>query len=72
MIPKSVFGRTSHKSSRIIFGAYALSNATQEQSDEVLKILLKFDINHIDTARIYGDAELRIGPWMEKHRNNFF
>jgi aryl-alcohol dehydrogenase-like predicted oxidoreductase len=29
-------------------------------------------INHIDTARSYGDAEAPIGPWMEHHRQNFF
>jgi aryl-alcohol dehydrogenase-like predicted oxidoreductase len=34
--------------------------------------LLKYGINHIDTARSYGDAEKRIGPWMEQHRKDFF
>ena len=29
-------------------------------------------MNHIDTAPRYGDAELRIGPWMDRHRNAFF
>ena len=72
MIPKNVFGHTNHNSSRVIFGAYALSDATQEQADEVLKLLLQYGINHIDTARIYGKSEERIGPWMEKHRDDFF
>jgi aryl-alcohol dehydrogenase-like predicted oxidoreductase len=72
MIPKKMFGRTNHKSSRVIFGAYALSDATQEEADEVLELLLEYGINHIDTARIYGKAEERIGPWMEKHRRDFF
>lgn len=72
MIPRIEFGRTQHQSSRIIFGGYALSNATQEEADAVLKLLLKYGINHIDTARIYGKAEERIGLWMENHRNDFF
>lgn len=72
MIPRNVFGRTNHNSSRVIFGAYALSDATQKQADEVLKLLLQYGINHIDTARIYGKSEERIGPWMEKHRDDFF
>ena len=72
MIPKIPFGRTNHFSSKVIFGAYALSKATQEEADEVLKLLLQYGINHIDTARIYGKAEERIGPWMEKYRNEFF
>ena len=29
-------------------------------------------MNHIDAAASYGDAELRIGPWMERHRDRFF
>ena len=29
-------------------------------------------MNHIDTAPRYGDAELRIGPWMRAHRGDFF
>ena len=29
-------------------------------------------INHIDTAASYGDAELRLGPWMESYRSDFF
>jgi aryl-alcohol dehydrogenase-like predicted oxidoreductase len=72
LIPKIQFGRTGHTSSKIIFGAYALSKATQEESDEILNLLLEYGINHIDTAPMYGNAEERIGPWMEKHRDNFF
>jgi aryl-alcohol dehydrogenase-like predicted oxidoreductase len=72
MIPKLPFGRTGHKSTRIIFGGYALSNATQAEADCVLELLLKYGVNHIDTALIYGDAEKRIRPWMEHHRDDFF
>ncbi|MHA1200784.1 MAG: aldo/keto reductase [Candidatus Heimdallarchaeaceae archaeon] len=72
MIQRKQFGRTSHKSTRIIFGAYALSKATQEEADKVLNLLLENGINHIDTAAIYGDAEKRIGPWMKNHREDFF
>jgi aryl-alcohol dehydrogenase-like predicted oxidoreductase len=72
MIPKIGFGRTGHESSRIIFGSYALSAATQAEADRVLDLLLQYGINHIDTAPMYGNAEKRIGPWMEKHREDFF
>ena len=72
MLPKLTFGRTGHLSTRTIFGAAALSQVTQEEADQTLDVLLKFGINHIDTAASYGDAELRIGPWMEKHRQEFF
>ncbi len=72
MIPKLNFGSTGHASTRVIFGAYALSNATQVEADRILEMLLEFGINHIDTAPMYGKAEARIGPWMEKHREDFF
>ena len=50
----------------------AASKASTLAQREVLDLLLKYDINHIDVAHIYGDAELRIGPWMKSHRKNFF
>lgn len=72
MIIKQKFGNTGHLSTRTIFGAAALSNVTQTEADQTLDVLLKYGINHIDTAAGYGESELRIGPWMEKHRNKFF
>ena len=72
MIAKQPFGRTGHVSTRIIFGAYALSKATQSEADRVLELLLAHDVNHIDVASMYGEAEQRIGPWMEDHRSRFF
>jgi aryl-alcohol dehydrogenase-like predicted oxidoreductase len=72
MIHTIPFGRTGHLSSRIIFGGWALSNATQAEADRVLDRLLEWGINHIDTALAYGNAEKRIGNWMKKHRDKFF
>jgi aryl-alcohol dehydrogenase-like predicted oxidoreductase len=72
MISQQPFGRTGHMSTQVIFGGAALWVATQEQADRVLDLLLEYGINHIDTAPSYGDAELRIGPWMDQHRKQFF
>ncbi len=72
MIPTKQFGRTQHVSSRIIFGSYALSKATQEEADRSLNTLMEYGINHIDTAPMYGNAEKCIGSWMGRHRNDFF
>jgi aryl-alcohol dehydrogenase-like predicted oxidoreductase len=72
MIEKRPFGRTGHLSTVTIFGAAALSRATQAEADRVLDLLLAYGVNHIDTAARYGDAELRIGPWMARHRRDFF
>lgn len=72
MIPQKPFGRTAHRSTRTIFGAAALATVTQKEADSTLALLLKYGINHIDTAASYGESELRIGPWMREHRKNFF
>jgi len=72
MIAKQDFGRTGHESTRIIFGAYALSKAKQAEAGRILELLLEYGINHIDTAKSYGNAEKRIGPWMAHHREKFF
>ena len=72
MIPTMPFGRTGHMSTRAIFGAAALSQVTQADADRTLELLLQHGVNHIDTAASYGDAELRIGPWMARHRKDFF
>jgi len=72
MIPKLNFGRTGHLSTRTLFGAAALSKVTQGEADKTLELLLESGVNHIDTAASYGEAELRIGPWMKEHRQDFF
>lgn len=72
MIVQSPFGRTGHTSTRTIFGAAALSSVSQDDADRTLELILQHGINHIDTAASYGDAELRIGPWMPEHRERFF
>ena len=72
MISKQPFGRTGHTSTRVIFGGYALSKATQAEADHTLEVLLEYGVNHIDTAPMYGNAEKRIGSWMAQHRDDFF
>lgn len=72
MIEKIPFGKTGHHSSRAIFGSVSLGAASQSEADRALDTLLEFGINHIDTAPKYGDAELRVGAWMKRYREQFF
>ena len=72
MIEKRPFGRTGHMSTVTIFGGASLSRGTERDADLALEALLKYGVNHIDIAPRYGDAELLIGPWMDKHRKEFF
>jgi aryl-alcohol dehydrogenase-like predicted oxidoreductase len=72
MIARAPFGRTGHSSSRIIFGAAALAGMSERKAEQVLELLLSRGVNHIDTAAAYGDSELRLAPWMRRHRSSFF
>jgi aryl-alcohol dehydrogenase-like predicted oxidoreductase len=72
MIERRPFGRTGHMSTVTLFGAAALARASQDEADRALEVLLRHGVNHIDTAARYGDSELRIGPWMARHRKDFF
>ncbi len=72
MIAKARFGRTGHFSTRTIFGAAALFKANAEDADRTLDTLLRYGVNHIDTAADYGDSETLIGRWMRRHREAFF
>lgn len=72
MIAQIPFGRTGHLSTRAIFGGAALSKVSQSEADHTLDVLLQYGVNHIDTAASYGESELHIGPWMDRHRQQFF
>src|SRR5437870_9721245 len=72
MIPQLPFGRTGHLSSRVIFGGASLGKVTQDVADRALDVLLEHGINHIDVAASYGEAELRIAPWLKRYPNQFF
>jgi aryl-alcohol dehydrogenase-like predicted oxidoreductase len=72
MIERRPFGRTGHQSTVTLFGAAALARVSQDDADRALEVLVRYGVNHIDTAARYGDSELRIGPWMARHRRDFF
>ena len=66
------FGRSGHLSTRTIFGGAALGRVSQEEADQALEVLLRYGVNHIDVAASYGEAEVRIAPWLERHRDAFY
>lgn len=65
-------GRTGHDTSVLVFGAAALGEVDQATADEAIQFALDSGINHFDTARSYGEAELRMGPWMPRIRHQIF
>jgi aryl-alcohol dehydrogenase-like predicted oxidoreductase len=72
VLPRAPFGATGHDSSRVIFGAAALGRVSKGDADRALDQLLEHGINHIDVAAGYGDAELRIAPWLKRNPGTFF
>ena len=66
------FGRTGHMSTVAIFGAAAFYQISQEEADKVMELIIQAGVNHIDVAPGYGEAEIRIGPWMPRERERFF
>jgi predicted aldo/keto reductase-like oxidoreductase len=72
MIPSQPFGRTGHDSTRVIFGAAALSDVTQDEADQTMELVVAHGVNHLDVAASYGDAELRLGPFIEQHRSDYY
>jgi aryl-alcohol dehydrogenase-like predicted oxidoreductase len=65
-------GRTGHQSSVLLYGAAALSEVDQDTADASVRLALDAGINHVDVAAGYGDAELRLGPWMPRIRDRIF
>ena len=62
-------GRLDHRSSVLLYGAAALASVEQEVADRSILEALDAGINHFDVAASYGDAELRLGPWMPRIRD---
>jgi aryl-alcohol dehydrogenase-like predicted oxidoreductase len=71
-IPRIEFGRTGHASSRLIFGAAALGAVTQQEADLTLGLAFDAGLNHFDVAASYGEAEVRMKPWLASHRDEVF
>lgn len=66
------FGRTGHESTVAIFGAAAFWEIEQAEADRTMELVIEAGVNHIDVAPSYGQAELRVGPWMKTERGRFF
>lgn len=65
-------GRLGHESSVLVYGAAALGSVDQDMADRSVQEALDAGINHFDVAASYGDAELRLGPWMPRIRQDIF
>ena len=69
---KRRLGRLGHQSTVLIYGAAALGEVSQDVADQSIRQALDAGINHLDVAADYGEAELRLGPWMPEIRDRIF
>lgn len=65
-------GRTGHMSSVVTFGAAGIGRVPQDVADRAIAAALAHGVNHVDVAPRYGDAELRLKPWLPKIRKDIF
>ena len=69
---KRRLGKTGHMSTVLALGGAALGAVSQAEADAAIALALEHGIHHIDVAPSYGEAELRIGTAMPRHRSEFF
>ncbi|MFX1313734.1 MAG: aldo/keto reductase [Promethearchaeota archaeon] len=67
-----IFGKTGAEISIITIGGCGLGYVDQNEADKAIKLAMNYGINIIDVAPTYGDAEIRLNPWIQKYRNKFF
>ena len=67
-----IFGKTGAKITFITMGGCGLGYVDQNEADKAVKLAMDHGINMIDVAPSYGNAEIRLNPWIEKYRDKFF
>jgi aryl-alcohol dehydrogenase-like predicted oxidoreductase len=67
-----LLGRTGQRSTVVAFGTAGIGRVDQETADRAVQLILDHGINHVDVAPSYGDAELRLRPWMPTIRRRVF
>lgn len=72
-------GKTGHNASVLALGGCALGwlheqnpSEPQKIADRAIKEAFKQKINIIDVAPSYGEAEVRLNPWIKKFRSKIF
>lgn len=66
------FGKTGYSASIIALGGYGIGFIEQAQANEYIELAMEKGVNIIDVAPTYGDAELRLAPFVKEYRDRFF
>lgn len=65
-------GRTGHLSTVVTFGTAGIGKVDQDTADRAIQLVLDRGVNHVDVAPRYGEAEVRLQPWMSRIRDRIF
>jgi aryl-alcohol dehydrogenase-like predicted oxidoreductase len=65
-------GRTGHLSTVVAFGTAGIGRVDQATADRATQLVLDHGVNHIDVAPTYGEAEVRLKPWIPQIRSTVF
>ena len=60
------FGKTGMQVSHLSLGAIKFGSLSQEEATKLIQIAHEGGINYIDTARGYGDSEIRVGTALKE------
>lgn len=67
-----ILGKTGVRVTVITLGGCGLGHVDQNEANIAIKLALDHGINMIDVAPTYGNAEIRLNPWIQKYRKKFF
>jgi len=65
-------GKTGNMSSILTFGSAAFWQVSPAEAEAAIELATEHGVNHFDVSPTYGQAEVRLGPWMEKHHEEVF
>ncbi|MBI2502135.1 MAG: aldo/keto reductase [Candidatus Latescibacteria bacterium] len=71
-VPRRPLGRTGQELSLIGFGGIVVMDKPQAQADQSVARAVARGINYFDVAPSYGNAEERLGPALQPHRQGVF
>jgi aryl-alcohol dehydrogenase-like predicted oxidoreductase len=69
---KRKFGKMNHEVTILTLGGAGLGNLSQETADIFIKQALDANLNMIDVAPSYGNAEERLSKWVKEYREDIF
>ncbi|HUY13103.1 MAG TPA: aldo/keto reductase [Terriglobia bacterium] len=71
-IPRRILGKTGERLSIVGMGGIVVMGVTQEFANNIVSEAVDRGVNYIDVAPSYGDAQERLGPALERYRQEVF